>query len=97
MLREVLAGLRDNGGVRASQIRVISPYRVVADNSRAIFRKVFPGASDDDLDQWIGTVHKMQGREADAVILALGGGPRAATARPDRWIPAARRPRRGLR
>jgi hypothetical protein len=75
MLREVLTGLRDNGGVQASQIRVISPYRVVADNSREIFRKVFPGASDDDLDQWIGTVHKMQGREADAVILVLGGDP----------------------
>jgi hypothetical protein len=75
MLREVLAGLRDNGGVQASQIRVISPYRVVAENSRAIFLRVFPGASGDDLDEWIGTVHKMQGREADAVILVLGGDP----------------------
>jgi AAA domain-containing protein len=74
MLREVLAGLRDNGGIPASQIRVISPYRVVAENSREIFRRAFPGASD-DLDQWIGTVHKMQGREADAVILVLGGDP----------------------
>lgn len=54
---------------------MISPYRFVADNSREIFRKVFPGASDDDLDQWIGTVQKMQGREADAVILVLGGDP----------------------
>jgi hypothetical protein len=54
---------------------VISPYRVVADNSREIFRKVFPRAGDDDLDQWISTVHKMQGREADAVILVLGGDP----------------------
>ena len=43
MLGEVLAGLRDKGGVQASQIRVISPYRVVAENSREIFRKVFPG------------------------------------------------------
>jgi hypothetical protein len=75
ILRQVLAGLRDNGGLQASQIRVISPYRVVANNSRGIFRKVFPGASDDDLDQWIGTVHRMQGREADAVILVLGGDP----------------------
>lgn len=75
MLRKVLASLRDNGGVQASQIRVTSPYRAVADNSQKIFREVFPRASDDDLDQWIGTVRKMQGREADAVILVLGGDP----------------------
>lgn len=75
MLREVLEGLRDNGGVQASQIRVISPYRVVAENARKIFLRVFPTAGDDDLDQWIGTVHRMQGREADAVILVLGGDP----------------------
>jgi superfamily I DNA and/or RNA helicase len=75
MLGEVLAGLRDNGGVAAAQIRVISPYRAVAENSLTIFRKVFPEASGDGLDQWIGTVHKMQGREADAVILVLGGDP----------------------
>jgi AAA domain-containing protein len=74
-LRKVLAGLRANGGVQAAQIRVISPYRVVAENAREIFLRVFPGTSDDDLDQWIGTVHKMQGREADAVILVLGGDP----------------------
>jgi AAA domain len=75
MLRSVLLGLRDNGGVRASQIRVISPYRLVAENAQAIFRGVFPGAGSGDLDQWIGTVHRMQGREADAVILVLGGDP----------------------
>jgi superfamily I DNA and/or RNA helicase len=75
MLREVLADLRDKGGVLAKQIRVISPYRVVAGKSREIFREAFPGTSNDDLDQWIGTVHKMQGREADAVILVLGGDP----------------------
>src|SRR5262249_42308457 len=75
MLREVLAGLRDDGWVQAEQIRVISPYRVVAEHSRAIFMKAFPGTSEDLLDQWIGTVHKMQGREADAVILVLGGDP----------------------
>ena len=40
MLREVLVGLRDNGGVQASQIRVISPYRVVAENAREIFRSL---------------------------------------------------------
>jgi superfamily I DNA and/or RNA helicase len=75
MLGEVLASMRDNGGVQASQTRVISPYRIVAENSREIFLTAFPGVSDDDLDQWIGTVHKMQGREADAVILVLGGDP----------------------
>ncbi len=75
MLSEVLASLRDKGGVQASQIRVISPYRIVAENSREIFRTAFPGASGDELDRWIGTVHRMQGREADAVILVLGGDP----------------------
>jgi hypothetical protein len=74
-LRKVLAGLRDNGGVQAEQVRVISPYRVVAEKCRAIFLDAFPGTGHDDLDQWIGTVHKMQGREADAVILVLGGDP----------------------
>jgi AAA domain len=74
-LRTVLASLRDNGGVQAAQIRVISPYRVVAENAREIFLRIFPGTSDADLDKWIGTVHKMQGREADAVILVLGGDP----------------------
>lgn len=54
---------------------MISPYRVVAERSQHIFREVFPGTGDDDLDQWVGTVHKMQGREADAVILVLGGDP----------------------
>ena len=75
MLSEVLASLRDKGGVQAGQIRVISPYRIVAENSRAIFLTAFPRVSSDQLDQWIGTVHKMQGREADAVILVLGGDP----------------------
>jgi hypothetical protein len=54
---------------------VISPYRVVAEHSQEIFQEVFPGTSGDDLDHWIGTVHRMQGREADAVILVLGGDP----------------------
>jgi superfamily I DNA and/or RNA helicase len=75
MLGEVLVSMRDNGGVQSSQIRVISPYRIVAEESREIFLTVFPEVTDDDLDQWIGTVHKMQGREADAVILVLGGDP----------------------
>jgi hypothetical protein len=75
MLSEVLASLRDKGGVQASQIRVISPYRIVAENSREIFKAAFAGASGDDLNQWIGTVHRMQGREADVVILILGGDP----------------------
>jgi len=75
MLRDVLVGLRDNGGVQADQIRVISPYRVVAENARQIFQRVFGEATDYALDQWVGTVHKMQGREADAVILVLGGDP----------------------
>lgn len=102
MLRRVLIGLHKDGGVPVKEIRVISPYRRVAEEAQMIHKDVFPGVDDDDLDGWVGTVHKMQGREADAVILVLGGDPdkpgsrRFATEKPNLLNVAVTRARRRL-
>lgn len=80
MLRQALTGLRD-AGVPASGIFVISPFHEVAAKAMKIHGEVFPGLKDDDRDQRVGTVHRMQGREADAVVIVLGGDPRKPGAR----------------
>jgi len=75
MLRWLLGQLSDKD-VEASQIRVISPFRQVATESANVHREVLGEAcSDEDRGKWVGTVHTMQGKEADAVILVLGGNP----------------------
>jgi hypothetical protein len=79
-LRETLEGLRD-GGVRAEEIRVLSPFRAVAAEAAKVHEKVFPVVTRDDRATWVGTVHTMQGKEADAVILILGGDPERPGAR----------------
>ena len=73
-LKAMLIRLRD-AGVPADQIRVISPFRLVAGNAATVYQSVFPEVSNDDRKQWVGTVHTMQGKEADVVILILGGDP----------------------
>ncbi len=73
-LKKMLVRLRD-AGVPAGQIRVISPFRLVARKAADIHQSVFTGVSGSDRDQWVGTVHRMQGKEADVVILILGGDP----------------------
>jgi superfamily I DNA and/or RNA helicase len=81
---------------------VISPYRNAAEEAKKIHKELFPGVSGDDRDTWVGTVHKMQGREADAVILVLGGDParpgsrRFATETPNLLNVAVTRARRRL-
>jgi hypothetical protein len=66
-------------GVEAARIRVLSPFRQVAAEAGAVHRQVLGApCSADDRGKWIGTVHTMQGREADVVILVLGGNPGTA-------------------
>jgi hypothetical protein len=69
-------------GVDAPRIRVLSPFRQVAAEAAAVHRQVFgESCSADDRRRWIGTVHTMQGKEADVVILVLGGNPARPAAR----------------
>jgi hypothetical protein len=79
-LQEVLRGLRD-GGIAAAEIRVLSPFRQVASEAAKKHQSVFPEVTDEDRKRWVGTVHTMQGKEADVVILILGGNPSQPGAR----------------
>ena len=69
-------------GVAASAIRVLSPFRQVAAEAAAVHRQVFGEAcTADERRKWVGTVHTMQGKEADVVVLVLGGNPARPAAR----------------
>lgn len=89
----VLAYL-DHRGHDLSQVLVVSPFRDVARALRVHARR-WPGVS-------AGTVHTAQGREADVVIVVLGGEPgrdgavRWATRRPNLLNVAVSRARRRL-
>jgi hypothetical protein len=73
-LRSILSQLRD-AGVAAAQIRVISPFRMVVSQAMKVHESIFPEVSKQVREKWVGTVHTMQGKEADVVILILGGDP----------------------
>jgi len=100
-LRSLLSQLRD-AGVAAAQIRVISPFRMVAGQAMKVHESVFPKVSGPDREKWVGTVHTMQGKEADVVILVLGGDPdrpgarRFATREPNLLNVAVTRAKRRL-
>jgi len=80
-LRALLSELLGDGVV-PSRIRVLSPFRQVAAEAVGVHRQVFgESCSADDRRKWIGTVHTMQGKEADVVILVLGGSPARPAAR----------------
>jgi superfamily I DNA and/or RNA helicase len=79
-LRAVLTDLHV-AGVCADEIRVLAPFRVVAENASKIHGEVFPEVPAKKRDDWVGTVHTMQGKEADVVVLVLGGDPRKPGAR----------------
>ena len=79
-LRTLLSNLRDHE-VPAEAIRVLSPFRIVAAEAQKIHKDVFPHVKPNDRDAWVGTVHTMQGKESDVVVLVLGGDPRKPCAR----------------
>lgn len=84
-LRRTLQGLH-GAGISAADIYVLSPFRAVADEAGKVYRKVFAeaqaeGAPEDAGETRVGTVHIMQGREAEVVIMVLGGDPRQPGAR----------------
>jgi hypothetical protein len=81
-LRQVLASLK-RAGVEAEAIRVLSPFRQVVARAKNEYREVFPDTevSREKRNKWVGTVHKMQGKEADVVILVLGTHPHRTGAR----------------
>jgi hypothetical protein len=74
----VLRNLRSpRFGVKLADIYVLSPFRDVVRDCRSQVRTSFgresPGVElDDFIRHHIGTVHTMQGREADVVVLVLG-------------------------
>ncbi len=79
-LRAVLSDLRA-AKVPASDIRILAPFRMVAEGASKIHGEIFPEVTGKKRDEWVGTVHTMQGKEADVVILVRGGDPRKPGAR----------------
>ncbi|SNT48788.1 AAA domain-containing protein [Streptosporangium subroseum] len=80
VLERIVRYLIEQGGIPHGNILVISPFRDVVKELRWVLRP-FPGMR-------YGTVHTAQGKEADVVIVILGGDPQRPGAK--RW--AASRP-----
>jgi AAA domain len=80
VLQEVLLGL-GGAGIAAAKIRVLSPFCQVVSEAVKKHQSIFPEVTDKDRKRWVGTVHTMQGKEADVVILVLGGNPNRPGAR----------------
>ena len=74
-METLLTDLMGQYGVDPSQVAMISPFRDVA---RQLKRIGFAYGMD---PKRLGTVHTAQGKEADVVILVLGGDPKAPGAK----------------
>jgi AAA domain len=85
----LLADLKE-AGVDPGEIRVLSPFKQVVEGARKVYEQIFPASevSARDRASWVGTIHTMQGKEADVIILVLGTNPHQVGAR--RW--AAQKP-----
>ncbi|MFI4963402.1 MAG: DEAD/DEAH box helicase, partial [Legionellales bacterium] len=66
-------------GINHQDIFIISPFRAVVKNLWGMFFQRFPGIR-------IGTIHTVQGKEANVVILVLGSDPKKSGAR--QWAAA---------
>jgi superfamily I DNA and/or RNA helicase len=86
-LQEILIGLK-SAAIPVDEIRVLSPFRQVGEEARKLHQEIFPEVEQQQRRQWVGTVHTMQGKEADVVVLVLGTHPNQVSAR--QW--AATRP-----
>ncbi|MFJ4916649.1 AAA domain-containing protein [Streptomyces sp. NPDC088726] len=64
-------------GVGVERIRVIAPFRALVAECKKVCRGR-EGWTAELLDERCATVHRAQGREADVVVLVLGGGRRGA-------------------
>lgn len=73
--RELLLNLKERYGLGASDIFLVSPFRDCANKLRPMARSL-------GLDpEKTGTVHTTQGKEADVVVLVLGGNPKKTGAK----------------
>lgn len=64
-------------GIHRNSIFVISPFRTVVKHLREQLKKTHNGVN-------IGTIHTTQGKEADVIILVLGGNPQKPGAK--KWV-----------
>lgn len=67
----------DRHGVGVERIRVIAPFRALVAECKKVCRSR-AGWTAEHLDERCATVHRAQGKEADVVVLVLGGGRRGA-------------------
>lgn len=78
-LAQLLEELRAHG-VDARDIRIVSPFRAVVSGAKQVARRAF---GDRFARTNVGTVHTVQGQEADVVVLVLGSAANSERAR--RW------------